>query len=82
MHKGELHRIEFPLAGDFQIANGLVAAGMAIATGSDNFPKLAISLFLCRFPQFGLEEDFPLPIGSQGKEAYIAEYAIMGQQFG
>ncbi|MEM7216610.1 MAG: UDP-N-acetylmuramoyl-L-alanyl-D-glutamate--2,6-diaminopimelate ligase, partial [Pseudomonadota bacterium] len=28
------YRIEFPLAGDFQIANGLVAAGMAIATGS------------------------------------------------
>lgn len=31
---GEIHRIEFPLAGDFQIANGLVAAGLAIATGS------------------------------------------------
>ncbi|HSO47509.1 MAG TPA: UDP-N-acetylmuramoyl-L-alanyl-D-glutamate--2,6-diaminopimelate ligase, partial [Rhizobiaceae bacterium] len=30
----EIHRIEFPLAGDFQIANGLVAAGLAIATGS------------------------------------------------
>ncbi len=30
----EIFRIEFPLAGDFQIANALVAAGMAIATGS------------------------------------------------
>lgn len=33
-HAGEHYRIEFPLAGDFQIANGLVAAGMAIATGT------------------------------------------------
>jgi len=34
VHEGELHRIEFPLAGDFQISNGLVAAGLAIATGT------------------------------------------------
>lgn len=33
-HSGQHYRIEFPLAGDFQIANGLVAAGMAIATGT------------------------------------------------
>lgn len=33
MHDTIMHRIEFPLAGDFQIANGLVAAGLAIATG-------------------------------------------------
>lgn len=33
-HGGKHFRIAFPLAGDFQIANGLVAAGMAIATGS------------------------------------------------
>jgi len=32
-HENEIYRIEFPLAGDFQIANGLVAAGLAIATG-------------------------------------------------
>lgn len=31
---GVIFRIEFPLAGDFQISNALVAAGMAIATGS------------------------------------------------
>jgi UDP-N-acetylmuramoyl-L-alanyl-D-glutamate--2,6-diaminopimelate ligase len=30
----EIFRVEFPLAGDFQIANGLVAAGLAIATGT------------------------------------------------
>jgi UDP-N-acetylmuramyl-tripeptide synthetase len=29
-----LYRIEFPLAGDFQFSNALVAAGLAIATGS------------------------------------------------
>ncbi len=34
-HADETYRIEFPLAGDFQIANGLVAAGLAIATGSE-----------------------------------------------
>jgi len=39
-HDGDIHRIEFPLAGDFQIANGLVAAGLAIATGVE--PKIAI----------------------------------------
>lgn len=33
-HDNQHYRIEFPLAGDFQIANGLVAAGMAIATGT------------------------------------------------
>lgn len=33
-HGSEIHRVEFPLAGDFQIANGLVAAGLAIATGT------------------------------------------------
>ena len=33
-HAGEHYRIEFPLAGDFQIANGLVAAGLAISTGT------------------------------------------------
>ena len=43
MHGGNHFRIEYPLAGDFQIANGLVAAGMAIASGSDPgevFPAL------------------------------------------
>jgi len=34
MYENVHHRIDFPLAGDFQIANGLVAAGMAIATGT------------------------------------------------
>jgi len=34
LHDNQHYRIEFPLAGDFQIANGLVAAGMAIATGT------------------------------------------------
>lgn len=34
-HSGAFYRVDFPLAGDFQVANGLVAAGMAIATGSD-----------------------------------------------
>ena len=33
LHGSQIYRIEFPLAGDFQIANGLVAAGLAIATG-------------------------------------------------
>ncbi len=33
-HAGKHYRIAFPLAGDFQIANGLVASGMAIATGT------------------------------------------------
>ncbi len=31
----EIHRIELPMAGEFQMANALVAAGMAIATGTD-----------------------------------------------
>ncbi len=34
-HGSKLHRVEFPLAGDFQIANALVAAGLAIASGTD-----------------------------------------------
>ncbi|HHZ08333.1 MAG TPA: UDP-N-acetylmuramoyl-L-alanyl-D-glutamate--2,6-diaminopimelate ligase [Rhizobiales bacterium] len=31
---GALHEIDLPLAGDFQIANALVAAGLAISTGT------------------------------------------------
>ena len=34
-HGGTIHRIDLPLAGDFQLANALVAAALAIATGSD-----------------------------------------------
>ncbi len=37
-HGGEIYRVEFPLAGDFQLSNGLVAASLAIATGSE--PRL------------------------------------------
>jgi len=37
----DIHRVEFPLAGDFQIANALVAAGLAIATGTQ--PETAIA---------------------------------------
>ena len=33
IHDGETHRIVLPLAGDFQIANALVSAGLAIAVG-------------------------------------------------
>ena len=32
---GEFHEVTLPMAGEFQLANALVAAGMAIATGSD-----------------------------------------------
>ena len=34
-HDKTHYRVEFPLAGEFQVSNALVAAGMAIATGSD-----------------------------------------------
>ncbi|MDN2566885.1 UDP-N-acetylmuramoyl-L-alanyl-D-glutamate--2,6-diaminopimelate ligase [Aquibium sp. A9E412] len=40
-HGGRIHEIVLPLAGDFQIANALVAAGLAIATGSDAEAALA-----------------------------------------
>lgn len=33
-HDGEIHEIDLPLAGDFQIFNALVAAGLAISTGA------------------------------------------------
>ncbi len=33
-HAGVIHEIDLPLAGDFQIFNALVAAGLAIATGT------------------------------------------------
>ncbi len=32
-HDGKIYEIDLPLAGDFQIANALVAAGLAISTG-------------------------------------------------
>ncbi len=35
------YRVKFPLVGDFQIANALVAAGLAIATGADVKDALA-----------------------------------------
>ncbi|MEJ0077860.1 MAG: UDP-N-acetylmuramoyl-L-alanyl-D-glutamate--2,6-diaminopimelate ligase [Alphaproteobacteria bacterium] len=34
-HAGKRHRVRLPLVGAFQIENALVAAGMAIATGSE-----------------------------------------------
>jgi UDP-N-acetylmuramoyl-L-alanyl-D-glutamate--2,6-diaminopimelate ligase len=34
-HDGKSHRVRLPLVGAFQVENALVAAGMAIATGSD-----------------------------------------------
>ncbi len=41
LHHEKTYRINFPLAGDFQIANGLVAAGLAIATGTSVEDALA-----------------------------------------
>ncbi len=38
---GELYEFMLPLAGDFQIANAIVAAGLAIATGTE--PQIAVS---------------------------------------
>lgn len=35
MHAGKNYRVQFPLAGDFQISNGLVAAGLALSTGEN-----------------------------------------------
>jgi UDP-N-acetylmuramoyl-L-alanyl-D-glutamate--2,6-diaminopimelate ligase len=34
-HRGRKHMIKLPLVGEFQIENALVAAGLAIGTGSD-----------------------------------------------
>jgi UDP-N-acetylmuramoyl-L-alanyl-D-glutamate--2,6-diaminopimelate ligase len=34
-HRGRRHRIRLPLVGEFQIENALVAAGLAIGTGSE-----------------------------------------------
>lgn len=33
-HEGTIHEIDLPLAGDFQVANALVAAGLSMATGT------------------------------------------------
>jgi UDP-N-acetylmuramoyl-L-alanyl-D-glutamate--2,6-diaminopimelate ligase len=35
-HRGKRHMIKLPLVGEFQIENALVAAGLAIGTGSDS----------------------------------------------
>ena len=35
------HRVKFPLVGDFQVSNALVAAGLAIATGAEAADALA-----------------------------------------
>ena len=40
-HDGRIHEIDLPLAGDFQIANALVAAGLAIVTGTPADTALA-----------------------------------------
>jgi UDP-N-acetylmuramoyl-L-alanyl-D-glutamate--2,6-diaminopimelate ligase len=34
-HDGQIFEVDLPLAGDFQMSNALVAAGLCIATGSD-----------------------------------------------
>ena len=40
-HDGRGHRVELPLAGEFQLSNALVAAGLAIATGTPADAALA-----------------------------------------
>jgi len=43
-HEGRRHEVRLPLVGDFQAANALVAAGLAMATGAsadDVLPRLA-----------------------------------------
>jgi UDP-N-acetylmuramoyl-L-alanyl-D-glutamate--2,6-diaminopimelate ligase len=40
-HRGRIHTIKLPLVGEFQIENALVAAGLAIGTGSDPAAVLA-----------------------------------------
>ena len=39
--EGRIHRVVLPLAGEFQMANALVAAGLAIATGVATADALA-----------------------------------------
>jgi UDP-N-acetylmuramoyl-L-alanyl-D-glutamate--2,6-diaminopimelate ligase len=41
VHAGTRHAVRLPLVGDFQVENALVAAGLAIATGSE--PKAAFA---------------------------------------
>ncbi len=41
MHEGQNYRVVLPMAGEFQMANALVAAGLAIATGSEVGSALA-----------------------------------------
>jgi UDP-N-acetylmuramoyl-L-alanyl-D-glutamate--2,6-diaminopimelate ligase len=40
-HEGQIFEVDIPLAGDFQVANALVAAGLAISTGVA--PKVAMA---------------------------------------
>lgn len=40
-HRGRKHAVRLPLVGEFQIENALVAAGLAIGTGSDPAPVFA-----------------------------------------
>ena len=42
-HDGRIYEIDLPLAGEFQLSNALVAAGLAIATGLD--PAIAFKAF-------------------------------------
>jgi UDP-N-acetylmuramoyl-L-alanyl-D-glutamate--2,6-diaminopimelate ligase len=40
-HRGRQHKVRLPLVGEFQIENALVAAGLAIGTGSEPEPVFA-----------------------------------------
>src|SRR6201996_3434794 len=40
-HRGRRHKVRLPLVGEFQIENALVAAGLAIGTGSEPGPVFA-----------------------------------------
>ncbi|MCG8270899.1 UDP-N-acetylmuramoyl-L-alanyl-D-glutamate--2,6-diaminopimelate ligase [Aquamicrobium sp. NLF2-7] len=41
VHDGDIYEIDLPLAGDFQIANALVSAGLAISTGTSGPAAMA-----------------------------------------
>ena len=52
MHAGNDYRVRLPLLGDFQVENALVAAGLAIATGSEPAAVFA-ALASSRAPRAG-----------------------------
>ena len=76
-HRGRQHAVRLPLVGEFQVENGLVAAGLAIGTGSEPAAVFAALEYLegakGRLERVGEHNDAPIFVDYAHKPDALAK---------